>query len=307
MTRYDALVISRKQLGDVLLLQPALEFLTRRGERRVALSTRPRFVDMLTLMPGPVALAPQWFPRAGTVYCLESKPAALLYAAQIAGARKHLCLTRDTAPWWHKLIFHQKLIVSSRESYRAAVAYAMCGGPAEAFKPPRLHAPPQDWRPAGLPNRYRVVHPTAAWPSKVWSARNWVAGLSTTDQTCPWVITSGPSPWEITVADEIAAGLGKRAINLAGRTDLREFLAVLAGADMTLCVDGSASHLSSAFGRPTLTLFGPTNPIHWHWPTPLSPRLWAEDFVAERKPPVDAIPVEAMVAATHELLGRIHG
>ena len=81
-----------------------------------------------------------------------------------------------------------------------------------------------------------------------------------------------------------------------------------ASAMATLCIDGSASHFSAAFGRPTLTLFGPTNPLHWHWPTPISRRLYAGDFIAERKPPTGAIPRAAVLEAALGLLAEAgHG
>lgn len=302
---FDYLVIYRKQLGDVLLLQPALEVLAGRGS--VGLSTRPGFADLLALMPGPVHLAPETWPRAREVLCLEAKTAALLYAAQAFGARRRLILTRDEAPWWQALIFRDKQILPGGATYRGALFHAMAGGAPEDFRPPRLLPPPDDWQPPGLPAAYGLIHPTSAWQRKTWSPERWVEALQGLGSELPWVISSGPSPWEVELAGKLAAGLGQRAINLAGRTSLRQYLALLAGARIVFCVDGSASHLAAAFGKPVLTLFGPTNPAHWHWPTPTTPRLWAADFVAEKKPPVDAIPVAAVRQAAAALLELAHG
>lgn len=304
MSCYDNLVVYRKQLGDVLLLQPALELLSTQGS--VALSARPSFDDLLALMPGPVHAAEGIFPRAHRVYCMEAKAAALCYSALAFGAKRHLMLSRDEAPWWHSLIFQEKMIVPGGDQYRAALFYEMLGGQPEQFLPPKLLAPPKEWALPDLPAHYGVIHPTSAWRRKAWPPERWVEALQSLGGDITWVVSGGSSPWEVELAGAVSEGLGSRALNVAGRTNLQQYLALLAGARLTLCVDGSASHLSAAFGKPTLTLFGPTNPAHWHWPTPSTPRLWAEDFSEERKPPVDLIPVEAVREAIIHLLELIH-
>lgn len=299
-----ALVIFRKQLGDVLLLQPALERLAQQ-HGHVSLYVRPGFADLLALMPGDIRLdAGHWLPSCRDVYCLEARPAAMLYAARALGAKKHLLLSRDIAPWWQRLIFDRYVVEAGSDCYRAELYQRLLCGTDDDFRAVRLNRPPADWLPAGLPARYAVIHPTAAWRSKTWPASHWIELLQNLDSGREWVLTAGNAPWEIALAEEIVAGLAGRVkvLNLAGRTTLRGFLAVMAGASATLCVDGSASHISAAFGHPTLTLFGPTSATRWHQPSPLSHCLKAGDFVAERKPPVSAIPVAAVVDRARAVL-----
>jgi ADP-heptose:LPS heptosyltransferase len=302
---FDNLVVYRKQLGDTLLLQPALETLSTRGS--VALSARPGFEALLVLMPGPVEAAPRWLPRARRVYCLEATGAAVGYTAQALGTHRILALSKDEASRWLRPIFDETLIIPGGDKYRAALFHDMVGGKCEQFRPPRLHRAPDDWRPPGLPAAYGVIHPTSAWQRKTWSAQNWIRALSGLRTDLPWVVSSGPSDWEVTLAETLANGLGGGTVCLAGLTTLRQFLGLLSGASAVVCVDGSASHLAAAFGKPTLTLFGPTNPLHWHWPSPRTPRLWAAEFAAEKKPAVDAIPVPAVRAAVVALLEQIDG
>ena len=304
MTRYNSLAICRKQLGDVLLLQPALEKLA--GDGPVALATRLEFADLLALMPGPVKQAPRWFPRTRQVFCLEPRTRALAYAAMCFGARRTLLLTKNEAPWWQSWIFDEQRIFPGGNAYRAEFYFLLLGGRPDEFRPPRLAAPPGDWQIAGLPVDYAVIHPTSAWRRKTWEPGRWVEALRGLGGNLHWIVSGGPSDWEVELARKVATGLGERAINLAGKTNLRQYLALLAGARLTLCIDGSASHLSAAFGKPTLTLFGPTNPAHWHWQSPRTPRLWAADFTGESKPKVDAIPVRAVSEATRRLLELAH-
>jgi ADP-heptose:LPS heptosyltransferase len=169
--------------------------------------------------------------------------------------------------------------------------------------------PPADWLPVKLPKRYLLIHPTAAWKRKTWSVSGWrtVIGELHRQTGLPFVITAGTAGWETAMVEEISSDIQVPMLNLAGHTNLRGYLAVLSRATATLCIDGSASHLSAAFGRPTLTLFGPTNPLHWHWPTRISRRLWAGDFIAEATPPVSAIPHKAVLDAVLELLTDVGG
>lgn len=299
-----ALVIFRKQLGDVLMLQPALEHLSRRVGS-VAIHARGDFADLLRLMPGDIRLADaSIFPKAAEAYCLEARPAALLYAARVLGARRHLLLSRNIAPWWQRLIFDEYTVLPGSQLYRAELYQRLFGFADQPFQPPRLNPPPAEWRPAGLPAAYRVLHPSAAWQRKTWAAEKWASTLCRLDDSLPWLITSGPTEWEIALAGDIAQRCRPgQVINLAGRTSLKQFLAVIAGSQATLCVDGSASHISTAFGHPTLTLFGPTNATRWHNPGPNTRCLKAGDYTSEAKPSADLIPVDAVVAAATSLLG----
>lgn len=304
MKHYESLVIYRKQLGDVLLLQPALATLAASGP--LALATNPAFADLIALMPGAIDVAPKWLPRARRIYCLESRAGAMAYAAQCIAAKKSLLLTRDSAPWWQSLIFSEKRISPGGDTYRARLFHNALGGKPDEFAPPVLNLPPPEWHAEALPAAYGVIHPTSAWQRKTWSPDRWVEALHGIGGSLRWVVSSGNSPWEVRLAEEVATGLGDRALSLAGKTSLRQYVALLARSRITLCVDGSASHISAAFGKPTLTLFGPTNPVHWHMETTTTPRLWAADFVNERKPPVDSIPVTAVREAARGLLEMVH-
>lgn len=305
MSRTGALVIFRKQLGDLLLLQPALSALSAELGR-IEVFARDGFADLLSLMPGDIHPATKaWFPQAKHVYCLEARPATLIYAARIRAGKKSLLLTRNDAPFWQSLIFDQYRIEPGAKHYRAELYYRMLCNRRDGFTPPRLQAPPSEWLPPGLPSAYRVVHPTAAWRRKTWSPAHWVETLLALDSPVPWVLTSGPSEWEIELVGEIHRQLpSDKALNLAGKTSLRQFLAVMAGCQAALCVDGSASHLAAAFGHPTLTLFGPTDARRWHFASATTPCLCATDFSPENKPPVDAIPVAKVIDLAQALMAQ---
>ncbi|MEW6512820.1 MAG: glycosyltransferase family 9 protein [Pseudomonadota bacterium] len=301
----SALVISRKQLGDFLLLQPAMEHLHSIEGCAIYCYTRSDYGALREIMPcRPKAynqLTEEVFDR---LYCFESGRSTSLLSGWIRSRRKTIGLTRPFLASWQRLVFDEVVERDASASYRGVVFHAMAGGDPTRFRPPALLAPPDTWLPRSLPERYLVIHPTSAWQRKTWDVSGWRKVIQELHRRTGLhlIITAGAAEWETAMADEIALGISLPILNFAGRTTLREYLAVLSRASVTLCIDGSASHLSAAFGRPTLTLFGPTNPVHWHWPTHTSRRLWAGDFASEQKPPVSAIPHLAVLDAALELL-----
>jgi len=65
---------------------------------------------------------------------------------------------------------------------------------------------------------------------------------------------------DVALGDEIIAGLGRRAANLAGRTTPSELAAVLAQCDLLIGIDSGPMHVAAAMGLPGVGLFGPTDP-----------------------------------------------
>jgi ADP-heptose:LPS heptosyltransferase len=75
-------------------------------------------------------------------------------------------------------------------------------------------------------------------------------------------ITGGPSERRLARDVAIWAGLPADAV-LAGRTDLRDLAAVIGAAGRVVCGDTGVAHLATAFGVPSVLLFGPTSPETW--------------------------------------------
>ena len=115
-------------------------------------------------------------------------------------------------------------------------------------------------RQAGLEGRYAVIAPASAygrvkdWPPEHY--RRLVRSLNL-DFGLPVVITGGAE--HAAVCAEIAAGQ-KATVDLAGRTTLSAFAAVLAGAGLFVGGDSGGAHLAAALGIPTIVIFGITNP-----------------------------------------------
>jgi len=110
------------------------------------------------------------------------------------------------------------------------------------------------------------------------------------------------------MAERIAAdaGLAPEAV-LAGRTDLIGLAAVVAAAGRVACGDTGVAHLATAYGVPSVVLFGPTPPAEWGPPPDRSRHraLWAggrgDPHATEPDPGLLAITLDQVLAALRAL------
>jgi heptosyltransferase-2 len=66
---------------------------------------------------------------------------------------------------------------------------------------------------------------------------------------------------ELNVSEDVARRMHNRAVLLTGKTTLDQITAVLDRADLIVTNDTGPAHIGSALGRPTIVIFGPTNPL----------------------------------------------
>lgn len=296
------LVILHKQLGDVLLLEPALHKLASAAQGKVMLATRPEFAPMIELMQDVIPMPAGSFRRASEVVSFGPRLRAGLIALTTAAQRKCLIAFReDQLKPWHSLVYRQGThVVKSAGRYRAQYYYdAMPGTDGVPFRLPQLMTPPGSWRNEFLPDDYVLLHLTSAWQDKSWPASAWAKVLDQLGDVGigPFVVTGGPAEWERAYVAELESQTKTPLINLCGKTSLKGYLSAVASARALLCIDGSSSHLASAFGVPALTLFGgASNPAQWHYPTELARSLDARDFSGVEAAPISDIPVSAVVA-----------
>jgi heptosyltransferase-2 len=109
-------------------------------------------------------------------------------------------------------------------------------------------------------------------PAKCWPAERYAAALrELAGQGCQGVLLFG-SAAEAPVTRAVAQGLeGLKVVDLAGRTDLTQALALLGRLDLFLTNDSGLMHAAAALGVPTVAVFGSTNPVTT---APLGP--WVE-------------------------------
>jgi ADP-heptose:LPS heptosyltransferase len=94
---------------------------------------------------------------------------------------------------------------------------------------------------------------------------------------------------------------------LAGHLSLGEFAATIAAARLVVSADTGAAHLASAYGTPSVVLFGPAPPEIWGPPpgphvvlTKAELRL-GDTFSGQPDPALLAVQVPDVLAAVREL------
>jgi heptosyltransferase-2 len=66
---------------------------------------------------------------------------------------------------------------------------------------------------------------------------------------------------ELEVSREVSKHMRREPLMLTGKTDLAQAVAILSLVDLLVTNDTGPAHIASALGRPTLVIFGPTNPL----------------------------------------------
>jgi heptosyltransferase-3 len=140
---------------------------------------------------------------------------------------------------------------------------------------PRLEAPEGAWercREVLVRERHwregepiAVVNPNAGdmalerrWPRE--QVAELLRSLSTRDDL-NLVVIGSPGEREYVESVVRAAGSGSRLVNLAGRIDVAQLVALLAHAAVVVTNDSGPLHIAAAAGAPTVGLFGPETPV----------------------------------------------
>lgn len=274
-------VIFHKQLGDLLLMQPALERLQAHHGGDVAVITRGGHAPLLELMPQQTTFAQRSSMRSrDCIYCFDALNKSA-WRTMLTPAGKRYCILPDASEmaWFHRFVFNDVLVPGLSDSYVAEYFWSKLPVPANGeFRPPKLKVPPQSWRPEDLNDGpFILLSPTSGWRRKNWSPYGWTAVVEALRQagSPAAIMTSSTTRWQLDHCHKISERAGKSIRWLDKPTTMKNYLWLCANAEMVLSVDGSAAHLAAAFGVRNLSLFGPTSVQNWHWPTSYSKALLA--------------------------------
>ncbi|MDX6554244.1 MAG: hypothetical protein QOD86_439 [Miltoncostaeaceae bacterium] len=249
-------------LGDLLTAVPALRALARAFPEHRRVLAAPVALEPLALLIGAVdevagtgdgKRAPPPLPArlrgAVVVVNLHGRGPASHARIRESGARRVIAFADPAAsvpggPAWDE---------PEHEVRRWCRMLSEHGIPAD---PGDLDLVPPPWPvPAGAAGAV-LVHPGAAEEARRWPAQRWAAVARAID--APVAVTGDGS--ERRLAEEVSGGEWPV---LAGRTDLRGLAAAVSAARLVICGDTGVAHLATAFGTPSVVLFGPTDPAVW--------------------------------------------
>jgi len=157
-----------------------------------------------------------------------------------------------------------------------------------------------------LPPGAVVVHPGAATTGRRWPAERFAATVRRIEEDGHVVALVGADS-ERRLCEDVARAAGGPTIVLAGRTTVAELAAVVSEAAAVVCNDSGVAHLASAYGTPSVVLFGPTSPSEWGPPSDgphiaLWKGLRGDPRAAELHPGLEQITVAEVTAAVRSLL-----
>jgi lipopolysaccharide heptosyltransferase I len=105
-------------------------------------------------------------------------------------------------------------------------------------------------------NNYAVIAPGARWETKKWPPEKF--GELTSCLPVQTVIVG--SKGDEAIAEEVVALSKGKAMSLAGKTNLRELIEIIRGAQVFVSNDSGPMHIAAALGVTVFAIFGPTDP-----------------------------------------------
>jgi len=132
---------------------------------------------------------------------------------------------------------------------------------AEVQKAQQAFLPGVGARPAGAPVTVLGLSPGAQYgPAKRWPAERFAEvarAVSSQVKDCQWLVFGTQA--EEGLCDEVARHVGGKVANLAGKTSLRELMALLKLCRVLLTNDSGPMHVAAALGTPVVVPFGSTS------------------------------------------------
>ncbi len=113
-----------------------------------------------------------------------------------------------------------------------------------------------------LPERFYIVSPCSSKPIRNWGAERYAAVVQAIWKKYGIIclITGGNSRLELEYGEIIQQDCVKGVINLAGKTTLRQLMALLEQAVYVIAPDSGPAHMAAAVGTPVIGLYANTNP-----------------------------------------------
>ena len=113
----------------------------------------------------------------------------------------------------------------------------------------------------GVKERERIVlvSPKARWQTKLWSEDKFAALCDRLIEELGYEVIMVGGKGDKDYIGRIFSIMKSRAIDVSGRTKLRQLAYLMTIAPLVICLDSGPMHIASAVGTKTIALFGPTS------------------------------------------------
>ncbi len=290
-----ALVIAPQWIGDAVMAEPLLARLSARGET-LTVAALPWVAPVFHAMPQVAEVIELPFAHGRLDWAARRRIAAGLRGRFEAAYVLPNSIKSALIPWlagipkrvgyqgegrW--LLLNRRLPNPDGRPPMVAFYSALAGGTPIADERPTMHFDAATLlaaaRAAGVePGAYWVAAPGAEYgPAKCWPAAHYATLARTLFERDGLPVLLLGSGKEAALCEEIAAAAPGACRVLAGKTSLRDAMALIGAARGMVSNDSGLMHVAAAFGIPQAAVFGSTSPEHT---PPLNPRarvLWLKE------------------------------
>ena len=106
-----------------------------------------------------------------------------------------------------------------------------------------------------------AVNPMAKWESKLWDLERFACLADVINENLgAAVIFTGSESDQIAI-ERIITGMRTKALNLAGKTNLKQLAYLYGKCTVVVSTDTGPMHMAAAMGSPVVAIFGPTSPL----------------------------------------------
>jgi ADP-heptose:LPS heptosyltransferase len=113
-----------------------------------------------------------------------------------------------------------------------------------------------------MPGTYACIHPGARMPSRRWPAQRFAQVADRLAGQGLEIVLTGTAA-ERGLVDSVEQAMHMPALNLAGKTGLGAFAALVSRAALVVCNDSGASHVAAACGTPSVVICCGSDPMRW--------------------------------------------
>jgi len=181
------------------------------------------------------------------------------FLGRLLPARTYITFDRNPLAWAYTHKTPHAFVEGLHEVERNLSLLRPLGIPAHLPAPPWLFPPAEAWnaiQPYLRQKPFLIVAPTSRWPTKEAPFPLWKAFLRKVISDFPVYLTGMPADHHRLEALVISS----RIHNLAGQLSLLELTALIAHAHRVFTVDSATTHIASAMGTPTTTVYCATVP-----------------------------------------------
>lgn len=290
------LVISMRQIGDILLTTPLIHSLKQATQAKIdvlvfqgkgaILEGNPDLNEIIEIPEHPpfkehFQLFQQIYRKYEWAISTQAGDRPAIYAFLAAKYRVGILPDLSLKNSWKKWLYQKSVILDDWNTPTVLQNLQLV----DLFNIQRHYQvvlPQTNKKSEQLPQgSYAVLHLTPMWKYKRWTKEGWEKVAQwIVEQHWQVVLTGSANQEEQQYIAEITQNFPYNTLNLAGKLSFAEIAQLIEKSEIYIGPDTVVTHLAAATGAPTIALFGPTNPIKW------SP--WPKDY-AENIPPFQRI------------------